>query len=392
MALDGMAEKFADAFDKNGCVTEFLERLPIAGFAVGAVHAAAENESHAKRAASRSLNSTVAAGVGAAALAAAPVTGGAALMGIGAMGGLAGVAIGHGAQALCEAAYDAKDQDEVGCEILDKDATGWTLDLTIGAVTGGISGGLKNPVAGMQESVLGPPTTYGKALPTPAGPLSVRGVDPYRWASNKAVEMAIKTPVTVPATQLVSAVLLSTAEAEGTASGTIIAVVGRQDKTTAVGRYVAAHIAYPSDARDGESTYVCVHEDPKKCALFSVEDVDRGFLLKLTDSADATGNYSRGRYLAVHLAHEQDIRDAESGYVILHGDKKKAAVWNVDTSGASVALKVVSTQGFAAKLDSAYLAADSPRAGDRRDSVSTYLIVHRDSSKRLPLALAPVGG
>ncbi|CAF4910652.1 unnamed protein product, partial [Rotaria sp. Silwood2] len=47
------------SFSKDGAVTKFVEKVPVAGYGVSAVHAIAGNQEHAKRAAANATNATL---------------------------------------------------------------------------------------------------------------------------------------------------------------------------------------------------------------------------------------------------------------------------------------------------------------------------------------------
>ena len=154
----------ADGFSKDGAVTTFVENIPVAGHIASGVHAIAGNESHAKRAAAKSTNATVAtaAVVGTGALVAETGGGAAVVIAAGAAAGAAGAAAGGGVQVAIEATYTDKDVKVVGQEQTNKTPGQWVGEVALGGVLGGVAGGVGAGV--------------GAAAATPVGQSASRGV------------------------------------------------------------------------------------------------------------------------------------------------------------------------------------------------------------------------
>ena len=154
----------ADGFSKDGAVTTFCESLPLTGYIPALVHAAAGNESHAKRAAAKSTSATVAAAVAVGTTAAVVATGGVGLVAVGAAtaAGVAGTAAGGGVQVAIEATYTDKDVKVVGQEQTNKTPGQWVGEVALGGVLGGVAGGVGAGV--------------GAAAATPVGQSASRGV------------------------------------------------------------------------------------------------------------------------------------------------------------------------------------------------------------------------
>lgn len=150
-----------DAFSKDGCVTQFVEHIPLAGYAASALHAAHGHDSHAKRAAARCTKTTVAAGAVAVCPASAGLAGGA-------FAGGAGAAAGKGVQCGIEATYSEKDKRAVGQEALNSKAGGWLLDIGVGAGVGAASGALRSS---------GQASSAARGAPARATPASSRAAD-----------------------------------------------------------------------------------------------------------------------------------------------------------------------------------------------------------------------
>ena len=165
----------ADGFSKDGAVTTFVENIPVAGHIASGVHAIAGNESHAKRAAAKSTNATVATAAVVGTGLAVAATGGTAgvVIAAGAAAGAAGAAAGGGVQVAIEATYTDKDVKVVGQEQTNKTPGQWVGEVAVGGVLGGIGAGAATPVGqsasrGVAQSAvknIGPKALVGIATP-----------------------------------------------------------------------------------------------------------------------------------------------------------------------------------------------------------------------------------
>jgi hypothetical protein len=192
---------FVDAFRTEGAVTTFLESVPVAGYGVSAVHAIAGNESHAKRAAARTTNSTVAFAVG---LGTVVATGGSAavVIGAGAAAGAVGSALGGASQLGIESCYTEEDIEVVGKEQTDKTPGQWLGEALLGAAAGAASGGVgaaasgsqvgKSASRGVAQSIVTVTAEHGSLAPALVG-IATAGVAEKgaTAAANAAVAKAV---------------------------------------------------------------------------------------------------------------------------------------------------------------------------------------------------------
>mmetsp|Transcript_25023 Transcript_25023/g.44409 ORF Transcript_25023/g.44409 Transcript_25023/m.44409 type:complete len:312 (+) Transcript_25023:103-1038(+) len=130
------------SFGPDGGVTQFCENIPVVGYVPAACHGIAGNHEHAKRAAARCTNSTVATGavIGAGVAVAATGGGAAVAMGACAAAGAAGSAAGNGIQRGFEEGYseEAKRNMPGAREVTDMKPEHWISGMAVGAVSGAV--------------------------------------------------------------------------------------------------------------------------------------------------------------------------------------------------------------------------------------------------------------
>eukprot|EP00747_Dinoflagellata_sp_TGD_P079424 gnl/TRDRNA2_/TRDRNA2_160503_c0_seq1.p1 gnl/TRDRNA2_/TRDRNA2_160503_c0~~gnl/TRDRNA2_/TRDRNA2_160503_c0_seq1.p1 ORF type:complete len:471 (+),score=76.91 gnl/TRDRNA2_/TRDRNA2_160503_c0_seq1:91-1503(+) len=149
---------------QDGKATQFLESMPVLGYAVGAAHSVSGHEDRATRAVSRCTNTTVstslAVGGIAAGIMAAPVAAGGTFVAAcgaagGVLGGAMGAAAGNAAQYQIEEESPVTDESMPGAyEVHKKTEEEWYLDSAVGGVAGALSGALAPAAQGTARGIM----------------------------------------------------------------------------------------------------------------------------------------------------------------------------------------------------------------------------------------------